>query len=91
MPVRSCIIALFVVTSMAAAAPVGTARSEETRPQHREWIRKLETPGGTFSHAFSLEDDRAEPSALESNGTAMQHRIWLRKLETPGGTLGPSF
>ncbi len=86
---RSCIVALFVLTSV-AAAPIGAARAEETRSQHREWMRKLETPGGTFPHVLEIEAEPADSSEIMPNGTAQQHRNWLRKLETPGGTFGSS-
>jgi len=89
--VRSCIIALSVITAMASATSVGTARADETRSQHDAWIRKLETPGGTFPHVLEMEAEAADSSAIMPNGTTSQHRIWLRKLETPGGTLGTSF
>ncbi len=89
---RSCIVALFVVTSMAAAAASpSTARAEETRSQHQEWIRKLETPGGTFPFVLEVEAEPAGSSITASSGTMSQHRSWLRKLETPGGTFGSSL
>ena len=88
---RSCIIALFVVTSMAVTVLTGTARADETRSQHDAWIRKLETPGGTFPHFLEIEADPADLSAAMRSGTAQQHRNWLRKLETPGGTLSSSL
>ncbi|MBB3021569.1 hypothetical protein FHR70_004670 [Microvirga lupini] len=88
---RSTIVALFVVTSMAAAISVGTARAEETRSQHREWIRKLETPGGTFPYLLEIEAEPADSSPTTPRGTAPQHRSWLRKLETPGGTFNSSL
>jgi len=77
--------------SIAAAASLGTARAEETRSQHQEWIRKLETPGGTFPYALEMKAEPADSSMNVPNGTTPQHRIWLRKLETPGGTFGSSF
>jgi hypothetical protein len=90
--VRSCIVALFVVTSMAAAAAsIGTVRAEETRSQHEEWIRKLETPGGTFPYVLEVEAEPADSPITAPNGTTLQHRNWLRKLETPGGTFSSSL
>ena len=89
---RSCIVTLFVVTFMAAAAAsTGIARAEETRSQHQEWIRKLETPGGTFPYVLEIESEPASSSMVVPNETASQHRRWLRKLETPGGTLNSSL
>ncbi len=86
---RSCIVTLFVVTFMAAAAAsTGIARAEETRSQHQEWIRKLETPGGTFPYVLEIESEHSESTLTAPGGTTPQHRSWLRKLETPGGTLG---
>ncbi len=89
---RSCIVALFVVTFMAAVAgSIGIVRAEETRSQHQEWIRKLETPGGTFPYVLEVEAEPADSSITAPNGTTLQHRNWLRKLETPGGTFGSSL
>jgi hypothetical protein len=76
---------------MVAAIANGTARAEETRSQHREWIRKLETPGGTFPFVLEIEAEPADSSMTELSGTAPQHRTWLRKLETPGGTFSSSL
>jgi hypothetical protein len=85
-------VGLFVVTSMAAAAAsIGIARAEETRPQHQQWIRKLETPGGTFPDVLEIESEPTEPVLMAPSGTAPQHRSWLRKLETPGGTFSSSL
>jgi hypothetical protein len=68
--VRSCIVTLFVVTFMAAAAAsTGMARAEETRSQHQEWIRKLETPGGTFPYVLEIESEHSE-SMSEKAGDA---------------------
>jgi hypothetical protein len=50
-------------------------------------MRKLETPGGTFSDALDMSLDSAGSALLLHDETAPQHRSWMRKLETPGGTL----
>jgi hypothetical protein len=89
--VRSRIIACFGVMSLAAALSNEPARAENTHPQHQDWIRKLETPGGTFPYALEEETSLGESSPLGSSGTAYQHRSWIKKLETPNGTLGTSF
>jgi hypothetical protein len=89
--VRSCIVALFVVTSITAASLIGTAHAEETCSQHREWIRKLETPGGTLPYVLEIEAESAASAMSAPSGTAPQHRNWLRKLETPGGTFSSSL
>lgn len=88
---RCRIIACLIVMSMAASLSNGSAHADDTRSQHEEWMRKLETPGGTFPYALDMEAalDGASPSVL--SGTAFQHRSWIRKLETPNGTLGSSF
>lgn len=89
---QSCIIVLFVATSATAAvAPLGTAHAEETRSQHQEWIRKLETPGGTFPYVLELDSEPAVRSMTPPGGTTPQHRNWLRKLETPGGTFSSTL
>jgi len=58
----------FAVAMAFLLAAVGSVQAAEgTRPQHREWMRKFETPAGTLrgdpsAHsAVSLEDDFAEP------------------------------
>ncbi len=88
---RCRIIACLIVMSMAAALSNGTASAGDTRPQHEEWMRKLETPGGTFPYALDMEAGPGDASPSVSSGTAFQHRSWIRKLETPNGTLRTSF
>jgi len=89
--VRCRIIACLVVMSMAAALSNGTAHADDTGPQHQEWMRKLETPGGTFPYVLDMEAGLGDSSPAGASGTAYQHRSWIRKLETPNGTLGASF
>jgi hypothetical protein len=84
-------IACLIVMSMAAPLPNGTAHADDTRAQHQEWMRKLETPGGTFPYALDVEAGLGDASPSRSSGTAYQHRSWIKKLETPNGTLGSSF
>ena len=89
---RSRIIALTVVLPIAASASSEVAfATDNTRSQHREWVRKLETPGGTFPYLIEMEAEPADLSATSPNGTVLQHRSWIKKLETPGGTLGTSL
>jgi hypothetical protein len=62
--------------------------ADDTRPQHRQWIKKLETSGGTFPRALDMFVDQDDPAVLVPGGTVPQHRLWIRKLETPNGTFG---
>jgi len=90
--VRCCrIIACLIVMPMAAALSNGAAHADDTRPQHQKWMRKLETPGGTFPYALDMEAGPGDASPSMSSGTAYQHHSWIKKLETPNGTLGSSF
>ena len=85
--VRSCVITCFVLTLVGVTWSNDPLHAEDTRAQHQEWIRKLETPGGTFSDALDMSLDPAGSALLLHDETAPQHRSWMRKLETPGGTL----
>jgi sensor histidine kinase regulating citrate/malate metabolism len=84
-------IACLIVMSMAVALSNGTAHADDTRAQHHEWMRKLETPGGTFPYALDMEAGLGDALPSVSSGTTYQHRSWIKKLETPNGTLGSSF
>ena len=91
MPVRSRIIALTAVLSMAASASSEMAyATDNTRSQHREWIRKLEM-GQAHLPSLEMEAEHEDQLILGPHGTVMQHRTWIKKLETPGGTLGTSL
>jgi hypothetical protein len=85
--VRSCVITGLVVILVGVAWSNDPLHAEDSRDQHREWMRKLETPGGTFPYALDMSLDAAGSSLLLPEETAPQHRSWMRKLETPGGTL----
>lgn len=69
----------FLLLSTTFAAPALAA--EETRSQHRNWMLKLETPGGTHLESFETLMQPDGSQGLISNGTAVQHRSWIRKLE----------
>jgi len=62
--------------------------ADATRSQHQNWIRKLETPGGTFPRSLDLIMEHDTSTQHLSEGTAIQHRSWIRKMETPDSMLG---
>jgi hypothetical protein len=82
------IITCLIATLVSVVWSSGPLHAEDTRSQHREWVRKLETSGGTFPYPLDMSQNDTNALALIPNGTAVQHRSWMRKLESPGGTLG---
>jgi hypothetical protein len=82
-------ISTFLVASLIGVTlPNAPLYADDTRSQHREWVRKLDTPGGTFPYSLDMPQNDTDALVLTPDGTAVQHRTWMRKLETPGGTLG---
>jgi hypothetical protein len=82
------VIASFACLFLGIAASGHAFGADATRSQHRNWIRKLETPGGTFPRSLDLSTEHDVSEQLVSEGTAVQHRSWIRKMETPDGMLG---
>ncbi len=82
------IITCLIATLIGVAWSNGSLHTEDTRSQHREWVRKLATSGGTFPYTLDMSQKDTDPLVLIPGGTAVQHRSWMRKLEAPGGTLG---
>jgi len=55
--------------------------ADSTRAQHRNWMRKLDTPGGTLPESLHVIMEHDASGRLGPDGTAAQHRSWMRKLE----------
>ena len=81
------VIAGFAIVFLGITSPGYALDADDTRAQHRDWMRKLETPGGTFPEALDMIIEHADPGLRMPDGTGIQHRSWIRKLETPNGTL----
>jgi hypothetical protein len=58
MPGRIVFIALTAVIGISFVS--GAATASGTRQQHREWMRKLETPGGTFAGLVEASPHQSE-------------------------------
>ncbi len=67
-----------ILIGIAVSGPASAA--DGTRLQHRNWMQKLETPGGTLSESFEALMQPTD-SHLAPAGTAIQHRSWIRKRE----------
>ncbi|WP_414470808.1 hypothetical protein [Microvirga sp. M2] len=70
---------VFVCFSVACSGSAFSA--DNTRAQHRSWMRKLDTPGGTLPESLQAILGREEAEARVPGGTTAQHRSWIRKLE----------
>jgi len=84
---RSLVIACLGATIWGSMIFSVALAQEGTRLQHHGWIRKLETPGGTFPYSPDVSLEEAGTLSLSSDETRSQHRSWMRKWETPDGTL----
>lgn len=69
---------VFVCYSIACSGSAFSA--DNTRAQHRNWMRKLDTPGGTMPESLDVIFGREESGARVPDGTTAQHRSWIRKL-----------
>ncbi len=76
----------FLTFSIASAG--GASGADNTRVQHQNWIRKLDTPGGTLLDAPDGFMEHEASHSLVPGGTAAQHRSWIRKMKTPDHTSG---
>ena len=81
------VIAGFAIVFLGLTSTGYAFDADDTRTQHRDWMRKLETPGGTFPEALEMTVEHADPGLHLQSGTGAQHRSWIRKLEAPNGTL----
>ncbi|HEU6442526.1 MAG TPA: hypothetical protein VFF38_09210 [Microvirga sp.] len=76
------IAGLACLTFMIASAG-GASGADNTRVQHQNWIRKLDTPGGTMVDALDEIMEHEASHSLVPGGTAAQHRSWIRKRNKP--------
>lgn len=83
---RSLVIACLSATIWSTMIFSEAHAQQGTRVQHHGWIRKLETPGGTFPYSPDASAEQAGTSGLSPDETRSQHRSWIRKWETPDGT-----
>ena len=74
------VITYFSLMLIGVAVSGPASAADGTRLQHRNWMQKLETPGGTFSETIESLTQPTD-SHLASPGTAIQHRSWIRKRE----------
>jgi len=74
-------LALLIV-SLASSGEAFSA--DDTRAQHRDWMRKLDAPGGTLPEAVDMLMEHKNSRRLVPGGTTAQHRSWIRKLEVSG-------
>ncbi len=65
--------------------------ADDTRVQHRTWMRKLVTPGGTFPEELDAIMEHGTSMGLAPNGTSTQHRSWIRKQDVSGRISGVSL
>ncbi|MCG7394170.1 hypothetical protein MHY87_14775 [Microvirga sp. ACRRW] len=74
------VIAYFSLALMGITTTSSAFATDDTRLQHRHWMQKLETPGGTLSESFDVLMQPAD-THLAPAGTRPQHRSWIRKRE----------
>ncbi|MXQ12478.1 hypothetical protein [Microvirga makkahensis] len=79
----------FLAFSIASTG--GAFSADNTRVQHRNWIRKLDTPGGTLVDSLDVIMEDETSRRLMPGGTASQHRSWIKKLETSDPVNGVSL
>jgi hypothetical protein len=65
--------------------------ADNTRTQHRDWMRKLDTPGGTLPESLHVIMERDAFGQIGPGGTAAQHRSWIKKLEISDYSNGVSL
>ncbi|MEZ0170954.1 hypothetical protein [Microvirga sp. TS319] len=80
---------VFIGFSIACSGSAFSA--DNTRAQHRNWMRKLDTPGGTLPESLQAILSREESEARVPDGTTAQHRSWIRKLQISHQTSGTAL
>lgn len=66
-----------LVFSLASSGHAFSA--DNTRGQHRSWMRKLDTPGGTLPDSLETIMKHEASTQPVPDGTSAQHRSWIRK------------